>query len=181
MIGIKFSKRQFKKYFRLKTKYHILGVEKCGTAALENYLRNKGFKVIRNEELYEKPNVVELHYTYFPDYQPVMILRDPVERVYSHYWYKRYNQKGHSDEIKCSLEKALDLHPEIIEASKFEKHLKRWKGLPLLIFHLEELQKLDDFHKINTTDKPPLTSIQREMILHRLPAYQQNSDSNLRI
>ena len=74
MIGIKFTKRQFKKYFRLKTKYHILGIEKCGTTALENYLRNNGFKVIRNESLFKKPDVVKLHYTYWPDYQPVIIL-----------------------------------------------------------------------------------------------------------
>ncbi len=104
--------------------------------------------------------------------QVSIILRDPVERVYSHYWYKRYYQKGHGDEIKCSFEEAFDLHPEITEGSKFEKHLKRWSGLPLLIFHLEELQKLDDFPKINATKKPPLTSVQREMILQRLRVFE---------
>ena len=64
-------------------KFHIIGFEKSGTTSLAYYLRSMGHETARHEWLYCFREGPQIHKEYWPDYQPVLIVRSPVYRVFS--------------------------------------------------------------------------------------------------
>lgn len=145
--------KQIKLVFKNTGKgFYILGIEKCGTVSLEKWLKvNFNCNVVREESIYCRWFGVIKYKLQYPKYVPIIITRDPVKRIYSHYIYKRYNQKGDRREINCDLKTALVKHPEIVNASNYSKWIKKWKSTEPIILQLEVMQKLDGFPKENTT------------------------------
>ena len=61
-------------------KYSIVGAPKCGTSSFGEYLRQKGFDVTEDELYFtDKKNYNQ------NDREPLVSLRDPVERAWSDY------------------------------------------------------------------------------------------------
>ena len=143
------------------TNYYIIGFNRSGSNSLSKYLKSKGNNVYLDEmAFYEKtPELLNSS-----DKQLCIIIRDPIERAYSHYNYKKYYQEGDYHQIKCSFEEALIKHPEIINFSQPNKYIHNYNNLT--IFRLEELMKIPDFPKVNIvkTYIEPLTDSRREMI-----------------
>jgi hypothetical protein len=124
-------------------KYSIVGVPKCGTSSLGEYMRRMGYDVTE-DELYFADK------TCYPnsDRKPLIILRDPVERAWSDFNF------FHGDHE--TLEEAC-------EWSRYEKYLKNWPDA--VIFQLEELQKLEEFpHHNHNIHKPELDNDTRKKI-----------------
>lgn len=146
-------------------KFHIVGVSKCGTVALKTYLERQGHEVIRHESMFWDGGV-EKHLKEYKDYQALFILRDPIERSWSHFWYKRYHQKGDRLEIKCDFEEALVKHPEIYKFSDYQKWLKEWILAKPIVLNLETYIKyVPDFPKENISlDKPKISTEQINML-----------------
>ena len=135
----------------LRSGYYILGIEKCGTTSLEKYLKSQGFHVVREESNYCRWfGVIKFKYQY-PNMKAVMIIRDPVERIWSHYNYKHTKQFGDRHEIKCELKEALIKYSWLVDGSNYSKWIKKWESVNPIIYKLEELCLLSDFPKENTT------------------------------
>ncbi len=75
-----------------------------------------------------------------PDVKLVVSLRDPVERLFSHYLFMI-----RSGRTKASLEEALDAFPELIDHSSYGRHLQRYLSMfpreQLLVLWFDELQR----------------------------------------
>lgn len=126
----------------ISKKYEIVGVPKCGTSSLGEYMRRLGYDVIESELQFSNPN-------YKTDRIPIIITRDPVERVWSDFNF-----------FKRSLK-------ESCEWSKYEKYIKLWHEP--VIYTLEELSKLDDFpHHNENIIKPQLDEQTRNKIIMEL-------------
>jgi len=157
---MKFARRTFNTILKPKRKYHIVGIRRCGTLSLEKYLKAKGHKVVRNESIFGVPHGISAHLKYYPDYQPIFIIRDPIQRIFSHYNFTRFHAVGTDVEIKCSFEEALEKHPEIIGSSCYEFFIEQWKPLFPIVIHLEELVKLPDFRHEHKSNSPKMTPLQ---------------------
>lgn len=146
-------------------KLHLVGISKCGTVSLKRYLEMQGHEVVRNESMFWDGGIKK-HMSEFPDYQVVFILRDPVERAWSHFWYKRHHQKGDRLEIKCDFEEALIKHPEIYTFSKYESWINEWAKAKPLILNLETyIKHVPGFPKENISpDKPKPTKEQIKLL-----------------
>lgn len=142
----------------------IIGIEKAGSTSLEKYIKSLGGNIIRKESHYNKTLAVLRIRLQFPGYQTILLLRDPVARVYSHYYYKRYLQKGDRKEIKTDLETALKQNLELLQGSNYPKWIKKWKSTKPIILHIEELQKIPGFPQENKSNKPDLNKYDKELI-----------------
>lgn len=144
-------------------KYHIVGIHKCGTTSLMKWLIDKGHEVIRNEFVFWEKHGPRWHLHNYSEYTPILLLRDPIERIWSHYNYKRFKQPNDINEIHCSFEEALTTHPEMLWSSDYDRWIKHWEPTKPVIMWLEELQKDPTFPKENTTEKEPMTDTQRQL------------------
>lgn len=150
-------------------KFHIVGIDKCGTVSLMKDLQKKGHEVIRNESMYWDGGP-EKHLKLYPDYQVIFIVRDPIERIWSQYWYKRYHQEGDRQQIKVDLREAFKQHPELIDHTNYRKYLDVWRKTKPFVFQLETLQKFVlGFPKENVSpDKRRYTPEELTLILNKL-------------
>lgn len=68
----------------------------------------------------------------------VVVVRDPVERAWSHYQHLR--RKGYT---RAPLAAALKEYPQIVEASRYEAHIARWQAAlpnsPVTVLRLADL------------------------------------------
>ena len=148
-----------------KKKFYIPGFPKCGSTSLEKYLHEKGFEIIREESMYRHPLSISKYKLQYPDYQTLFVLREPIQRIWSHYNYKRYYQKGDRKEISCTFEEALEKHPDIVDPSDYQKWLKKWDSTNPIVIKLEDLQNQSDFPMKNITEKSTLTDSQKNRII----------------
>lgn len=151
----------------------IVGFPKCGTTSLEAYLSNKGVDVLRHESLFCAGEGFGSYHTYNPiewykqnasDREIVFILREPVERIFSLYNYKRHHQEGDHYQIKESLKDALLNRPYLVEQSNYDKYLDMWQRKTVLYY--EDIIKEADFPKHNSYDsKLLMTDEDKDIIL----------------
>ena len=135
--------------------YIIIGVVKCGTTSLEKWMKQEGYNVLREESLFKEGDVgssfsygdgLERYKRNHRARKPILVLRDPIKRIFSHYHYKQNHQSGDIYEIhEKTLDEALENHPELLNASNYEKYLKKWSEVNPIIVYFEDLIKLDGF------------------------------------
>lgn len=82
------------------------------------------------------PQVLADH---FPDVKLVAVLRDPVHRLYSHYWSSYYKAR-HWGNIPATFDAALD-HDDFLDRSRYAKRLSKW----LDHFPRDQLHMMFDF------------------------------------
>lgn len=156
-----------KRYGEKQMKYVIIGFTKCGTTALEKYMKDNGEDVVRNEVLFYSgengsynPDVDgrEFYDKHYSDRIPILIMRDPIKRIFSQYHYKQRHQKGDIYEIKeNNLKDALNNHYELLTASDYDRYLELWKDKKPIILYFEDVIKWDNFpheNKCNCGIKP---------------------------
>ena len=135
-------------------KYVIIGGRKCGTTSLEIFLKMQGFDVERREQLFTKTDGYDLYSHEFPDREPILILRNPVDRAYSDWKYavqEKRTELNYRD--YCELD---NYHPSLgelnpLKQSNYKQWFKNW-NIVMDIFQLEDMQKVKGFPKINSTD-----------------------------
>ena len=151
-------------------KYIICGFTKCGSTSLEQYIRNKGYDIERRESFFwDRPDTIR---RLFSGRKVILITRDPVERTWSHYNYKRYHQEGDRMQIKCSFEEAMEKHPEIWQHSMYDKYITNFKELQdewPIIFKFENLIKIPDYpHLTKSTYSEELTPERKKLIMDKI-------------
>ncbi|PIR43012.1 hypothetical protein COV24_05160 [candidate division WWE3 bacterium CG10_big_fil_rev_8_21_14_0_10_32_10] len=87
------------------------------------YNKNKKFGSFTVFYLYDKKAAQRIK-KHFPNTKIIVVLRNPVDRTYSHYWWYK---KGYFEiEKSGSFEEAIVNNPEYVERSKYYKYLKRY-------------------------------------------------------
>lgn len=135
-------------------KYIIIGGRKCGTTSLEVFLNMQGFNVIRRERLFTNENGFKMWKQEFSDYQPIVIIRNPVNRAYSDWKYaiqEKRTKLNYRD--YCLLEQSGSSSGELnpIKQSQFHKWFLKW-DTELEIMTLEDMQNVKGFPKLNNVD-----------------------------
>ena len=160
----------------------IVGFPKSGQVSLIEYLQKKHPKaVVKKDEIVWNEKGLEIFkqkYGHNPNIRPVLVYRDPVERIWSAYWYFEmdgekpfrelytYEEFLHCNRIDGHLG---DMNP--IRGSNYDKWFKKWEPLNPLIFDFEELKKDPLFPHRNKTEEeknikvPEMTNAQ--MVLTR--------------
>ena len=146
-------------------KIYIAGIKKSGSTSLEAFLKKRGFVVVREESIFDHYAGPLKYRLQYPDYQTLFIMREPIERIWSEYHYRRYYQAGQRNEIRCSFGEALARYSDIIMTSDYRRWIDRWSSTNPITVKLEELKKLEEFSKSNTTQKNSMTDEERETII----------------
>jgi hypothetical protein len=147
---------------RKRTKYLVIGFPKCGQTSLAEYL-HKRFGSENNAdrgEIIWKPDGIELFekngYAE-AGYRPVIIIRDPIERIWSDWNHlgRGYGFKTFEDYIYNEKQEGLgglgEYNP--IERSNYEKYIKRWAKYDPLVLELEQMKLNPNFGHRNTGDE----------------------------
>lgn len=137
-----------------KRPYIIIGMKKCSTTSLEKWMNENGHDVIRDVVLaqegdigsYGRTDGVNIYKRCYPHRRPIIILREPIKRIFSQYHYKQNHQQGDKFEIRQkTLKEAIDKHPELLDVSNYYKYLSKWQRFNPLILYFEDIIKWKDF------------------------------------
>ena len=143
--------------------YIIVGVSKCGSTSFHKYLQQNGYNVEKCDGWFHLQEYIE-GFGLSPHTKgkvPLVILRDPVERAWSHYHYLFQNKSVEDtpDEIKA---KRLE---EVSRKSCYTEYLGGWIDKGAHVFWHEEIKDLPGFpHENKTISKPELDSKTRKYI-----------------
>jgi len=111
-------------------------------------------------------HIPELIKKHLPDVKLIACLRDPVDRAYSHYWYREDERRAQN--ISITFEEKIQMTPRLIEegmyARKLSKYLELYPRDNILLLFYDDLksdpaQYLRDtfrFLEVNTDFKSPL-------------------------
>lgn len=135
-------------------KYLIIGARKSGSTSLEVYMKNQGLDVIRHEQLFTRHDGPEYAQKVYPGRVPVVILRNPMERIISDYSYQPNGGKSNRelDFIDyCALpnydKKWGDRNP--VSQSNYKYWLQFWKPI---VLNIHVMKKLKGFPFQNRTE-----------------------------
>lgn len=143
-------------------KYHIVGIEKCGTQSLKAKLLQEGHEVVCHEWLYPFKKGPEFHNKYFPDHVALFILRNPIERCYSDYRYA----VNRSQIREMSLAEALKKFPRFAQGSCYDKWLEFWSDSCYVeVLNLDEIGRtMPVYNARPIKDKSKCTTEDMELI-----------------
>lgn len=155
----------------MKTKYVIIGFPKCGQISLISYLRtNHKDIIVKKDELIWNKNGPEIFLEKYGERViPLIITRDPIERMWSSYNYFQFGgddwEHGHGDPPICeqyTFPKYLNIkgyehhlgEMNPVSQSNYQKWYVHWKDIGIIKrFKLEDLNKKENFPHDNITQK----------------------------
>ncbi|MDA8597042.1 sulfotransferase, partial [Candidatus Pacebacteria bacterium] len=82
------------------------------------------------------PDAAERIYRDFPEAKIIILLRQPIDRTFSHFNHQQ--QRGRINP-EISVLEAVETHPELLENSRYQKHLSQFQE----IFTAEQMLVLD--------------------------------------
>ncbi len=140
----------------------IIGFPKCGTSALEQFMAPKF--IYRIESAFWPDSMKKFN----PDVTiPVFILRDPVKRVWSTYFFFRiYEKMSFREYLKPSMDKGSFTKNsglwDFAETSNYTKFIEPYLQYDPFVFKLEEIA--EHLPLRNGGAHPPLTESTTKMI-----------------
>lgn len=145
----------------------VVGFPKCGTVSLQHLL---GQGTRRYEYIYMK-NGIEKFLKEQKDRQPVIIVRDPVERIWSAYaYFDQFREMSFAEflEKREIKDERLGID-DPIEQADYWKYIKPWLKFNPLIYKLEEMKKDPRFKWRNKTTKHrAINEEERELLIKKL-------------
>ena len=171
------NQEEFDNLFSENSRFAILGFPKCGTQALKAHIMGKLNKVCYNLEIaYRKTGINAWSHPDHIGCTPIIIYRDPIERLWSAYHYFQYFRVRK----KLSFPEFLEYRDETmqsigcndpIECCDYQKYIDKWKKVPgcekLIILKFEEAKQFMEQKNI-TKSKPPIPSEYRQLVLQKL-------------
>lgn len=165
------SDSHFHSLFSDYDKIAIIGFPKCATTSLANYLENifPDTEIKKMETMVYDTYGVEQFKDSYSDFKPVIITRDPADRLWSGYYFYEFNKKmPFEDFVK---RRSGDMFHaglgEPIKQSIYTDYTKTWRDLEPIHVTLEDLAKIDDFpHMLETTNKDmfPMPAFYRSLV-----------------
>lgn len=155
------------------TKYVVVGFPKCGQLSLVSYLTAKGFDVVRNDCIW-RSDAKKLIEVQNPGRQPIIIIRDQIQMIWSSYWYWHYKDVMSFPNYlvhKTRRETALG-NENPLDHADYEKHIQKFADMDPLLFDFGEMIQFPDFpHENKTTGKPQIVEKFRAMIEKAIEDY----------
>ena len=149
-------------------KYVIIGFPKCGQVSLVEWLKKQGHEAIRNDIIWKIDAVQTIKQNYIDKgYIPIIITRDPVERIWSGFNYWHYRTRGITlpDYLKMESYNTSIGEENPIKQSDYLRYAEPYKKYNVIIYKLEELQEIPGFpHENKTQKKEPFAPGLRRMI-----------------
>jgi len=117
----------------------LLGFPKCGQAMFEQLIGGK-----RHESAWW-PNAVEDYEDRFSEHRPIFIIRSPIERCWSEYWYfDVFNMKMSYKEYLTHIPKGVPFGGlDAIDRSDYAKYILRFTKYFPIVFSMEQLCQLN--------------------------------------
>lgn len=145
--------------------YSIVGVSKSGTTSATKFLTTRGYTVDKCDGWFDKPTFQESYgkTVKTENHTPIIIMRDPVERAWSHYHYMFQNKPVEDTDEHIKKERL----EQVSRLSCYTEHVMNWLDVDpdTVIFWYEDLIELDDFpHENKTIVKPELDELNRKYI-----------------
>tara|TARA_R110002096_G_scaffold285073_13_gene478922 strand:+ start:3351 stop:4277 length:927 start_codon:yes stop_codon:yes gene_type:complete len=108
-------------------------------------------------------SLIQKHY---PNSRILILLRDPISQIYSHYWHLRRQNFHCENTEKLNLQEAIQQYPEhLLEPALYSKHLSTWKNyfgsnVKVILFEdlikgQEKLDQISEFLGLSSTLKSP--------------------------
>lgn len=142
------------------TKFNIIGFPKCGQVSMQSYLSEiyTGYNIRRDEIMWKRSGVEDYEKIYGKlGVRPIIILRDPIEAIWSYYWYMGHGDKNNPvfmeyEEFLVAPNYNEQLGEENpISCYNFNKWIKRFTKFKPIIIELEEMKKNPNFPLLNPT------------------------------
>lgn len=149
--------------------YIIVGVSKCGTTSAHKFFTKRGYSMEKCDGWFHLKDYIDdfglSHAT--QNKIPIIILRDPVERAWSHYHYMFQNKPV--DETETELKRSR--LEQVARKSYYKPWIDAWTkrahdlGIEPVILYYEDLLAVEGFpHENETKVKPEMTDMHRELI-----------------
>lgn len=142
-------------------KYLIVGARKCGTTSLEKFMKDAGIDVKRHEQLFTRIDGVDYFLSHYNDRIPIVILRNPIDRIESDWQYDSFGGFPKPDRFEsyCLRQHYNETWGERnpVLQSYYKKWLNNWKKIPsLTIINFHVMIRNGDFpHENKTIPKRP--------------------------
>lgn len=148
-----------------KGDYVIIGFPKCGTVSLQKYLKKKhGVKVHRNEILWSEKSLGEWN-KHYQGCKPVIIKRDPIERIWSAYNYYAWAMCK-PFYIWIENDKPLNRTGtnSPIQAVNYDRFIQPFLHLKPEIYQLEEITDPEFTNENKNIIKKPMPPENRQLV-----------------
>ena len=158
-------------------KYVVVGFPKCGQMSLVKYLQDEGYDVTRQDNIWNSRARQEIE-DQQPGRIPIIITRDPVEMIWSSYWYWHYKDvMPFHKYLKHRVTRESSLGNENpIDHADYEKHINKFLDMKPVMFKFEEVVKLPNYPHVNETGyKPALPLKFRVLIEEALESYKNQT------
>ena len=171
------TQQEFDSLFSKHKKFAVLGFPKCGTQALRDHIATKLGKICNSLEIvYRKRGVNVWSHQDNIGYTPIIIYRDPVERIWSAYNYFHYFSKRK----KLSFPEFLDYKEDAMQSigcndpiacSDYSYYINKWRQVPgcedLIIVKFEEAREFMEKQNV-TANKSKIPIEYEELVLKKL-------------
>ena len=154
-------------YWYNRDKYIILGFSRSGQTALSRYL-HCGFTEIA-------PNGPAEYLEKYPQCQPVIITRNPVDRIWSAYNYHLYfRDMAFEDFLNFKSPRWNNIScNDVIAMSDYEKYIEPFRKYNVKVYRLEDMHGKEEYIKKGFADPrtftiKPIPDKYRKMINDRL-------------
>lgn len=142
----------------------VIGFMKAGQSSLTKWLDCKKIESAWREDAldtYERIFETE-------NYQPIFIIRHPIMRAWSHYWYFKWYEKFSWREF-LQLD-GVDGHGVLdpIEQSNYFKWISKFKKHNPLVVRLEDMEMIDGFPKENINPHKEISTVEYMMMKTKL-------------
>lgn len=169
--------------FSNNDKFVIIGFPKCGTSSLIYYLENMfpKYEIKKIETMIYDPHGVAEFMDSYSDFTPVIITRDPADRLWSGYYYYQLNKTMQFEDFVKRRTDGM-FHAglgEPIKQSVYEDYTKSWHDLEPIRLTLEDMSKIDDFPHLlitDNTDKFPMPAFYRSLVEKSIQFYKDKRD-----
>jgi len=112
------------------------------------------------------PNAVEDYGRRYSDYRPVFIIRNPVERCWSEYWYFKFHKEMSYAEYLTYIPIGVPFGgADAIDRSDYAKYILRFKNYAPVVFSMEQIAQLNPWlSAVNANPNKP--EMKQEDIMH---------------
>ncbi len=133
--------------------YILVGVSKCGTTSMVKYLKDNGYDIVKQDGWFWDSKFID---DFKHDKTPLIVIRNPIERAWSHYNYS-FQNKPEEATPQHIVDRRLE---ECSRKSAYTYFLARWmEKFDTVVLRYEEFVDLDDFpHENETKYKPKISN-----------------------
>lgn len=151
-------------------KYVVIGFPKCGQVSLVEYLNKLGHEAVKYDMIWKESCVLDVKSKY-PDYQSIVITRDPIQRIWSGFNFWLYHEMmSFSHYLKLQrISRTLGEENPILQSYYYYWIDRVKRVLNPIIVRFEDLIKLPDFPHENKTKVKPVLPLSFRKQLEKEP------------